>query len=96
MLMQLIGVRNKINRSEVENFLKKQARQKEGKGLVGELSARQLPAREVKQLFLPKKEHYALMHSIKKSPLKLNAVTAHCVDRSPPIEEKKARAVALN
>jgi hypothetical protein len=84
--MQLISVRNKVNRSEVENFLKKQARQKEAKRLVGGLSARQLPASEVKQLFLPKKEHYALLHSIKKSPLKLNAVTAHCVEHSPTTE----------
>jgi hypothetical protein len=47
--LQLIGVRNKLNRSEMESYLKKQAKLKnEGRRLIGELSARQLPASEIK------------------------------------------------
>lgn len=79
-VLQLVGVRNRISRSEIESYLKKQTKVKSDvRQLMGELSTRQLPASEIKELFLPKKEHYAKLHSLKRSPLKVNAVTAHCV-----------------
>lgn len=90
-LLQLMGVRNKISRSEIESYLKKQARIRTEGRLIGGLSARQLPASEIKQLFLPKKEHYAQLHAIKRSPLKLNAITAHCVEEPTNSREGTGR-----
>lgn len=82
---------------DIESYLKKQARTKaEVRQLIGELSARQLPTNEIKELFLPKKEHYAKIHLLKKSPLKLNAVSAHCISESRQEKIKLNLASAKN
>ena len=50
------------------------------KKLINNLSVREIPAGQVKDLFKPRKDYVSNIHTIKKCPLKINSVIARCIE----------------